>query len=169
MSNNLIDNIFDYNSYRYVPEELKVEWKNLYNLYRGEYYKKQHEIYNIYPQTRIDLYNEELDKLKHIENLYINFNCISNNIQPKYNSDIEYSERVKQSLKKSVEKMNTFVQIKKSIVLNKINEKDVPIRENVENFEQCNDMEQVSNNKIPIIITLLIVLILFFLSLHYDK
>ena len=28
----LIDNIFDYDSYRYVPNELKAEWKTLYNL-----------------------------------------------------------------------------------------------------------------------------------------
>ena len=46
MSNNLIDNIFDYNSYRYVPESLKSEWKTLYNLYSGDYFNKQHKIYN---------------------------------------------------------------------------------------------------------------------------
>ena len=90
-------------------------------------------------------------------------------MQPKYNSDIEYSERVKQSLKKSVEKMNTFVQIKKSLVLDKINKKKIPVREEIENFDQCNDMDNVSNNKIPIIITLFVVLIIFFLSLHFDK
>ena len=24
----LIDNVFDYDSYRYIPNELKAEWKN---------------------------------------------------------------------------------------------------------------------------------------------
>ena len=47
MSKKLIDNIFDYDSYRYVPQELKAEWKTLYNLYIGNYFKKQHEIWNL--------------------------------------------------------------------------------------------------------------------------
>ena len=38
MSEKLIDNIFDYKSYRYIPENLKAEWKNLYNLYSGDYF-----------------------------------------------------------------------------------------------------------------------------------
>ena len=33
MPEKLIDNIFTYDSYRYVPENLKLEWKTLYNYY----------------------------------------------------------------------------------------------------------------------------------------
>ena len=160
MSNNLIDNIFDYNSYRYVPEELKVEWKNLYNLNRGDYFKKQHEIYSIYPQTRIDLYNEELDKLNHIENLYINFNCNLDKMQPKYNSDIEHSKQIKKSLEKSINKMNEFICNKKSILEEKFYKNNIPRNEIIiENFK--NDKKEY--DYIPIYITLIMIFLLFYL------
>ena len=100
MSNNLIDNIFDYDSYRYVSEPLKTEWKSLYNLYSGDYFNKQHKIYSIYPQNRIDFYNEELERLNRIEKIYRKFNCTLDSLQPKYNSDLEYSKNIKRSLKK---------------------------------------------------------------------
>ena len=169
MSNNLIDNIFDYNSYRYVPESLKLEWKTLYNLYSGDYFNKQHKIYSIYPQNRIDFYNEELTRLNRIEKLYLKFNCSLSKLQPKYNSDIEYSENIKISLKKSVEIMNTFVQNKKNLVLNKFKEKKISKKDNVEEFKQCYSLDDASNNKAPIIITLFIILLVFYLSLYYEE
>lgn len=169
MSDSLIDNIFDYNSYRYVPESLKSEWKTLYNLYLGDYFNKQHKIYNIQPQNRIDLYNEELTRLNQIENLYIKFQCNFMKLQPKYNSDIEYSENIKSSLKKSIEKMHTFIQYKKNLVLEKINKKNIPKNVEVEDFNQCYDLDDASNNKIPIMITLFIILIVSYLSLYYEE
>ena len=169
MSNNLIDNIFYYNSYRYVPESLKSEWKTLYNLYSGDYFNKQHKIYNIYPQNRIDFYNEELTRLNRIEKLYIKFNCSLDKLQPKYNSDIEYSENIKLSLKKSVEIMHTFIQNKKKIILNKFKNKNIPKLDNIESFNQCYDLTDASNNKVPIIITLFIILLIFYLSLYYEE
>ena len=57
MSKKLIDNIFTYDSYRYVPEDLKLEWKTLYNYYSTKYFDKQHKIYSIFPQNRIDFYS----------------------------------------------------------------------------------------------------------------
>ena len=100
----LIDNVFDYDSYRYIPNELKAEWKTLYNLYIGNYFNKQHEIYKIYPQNRIDFYNEEILRLNRLENLCNNFIKKVENIKPKYNKDVEYSNFIKDSLKNSINK-----------------------------------------------------------------
>ena len=169
MSNSLIDNIFNYKSYRYVPEQLKSEWKTLYNLYSSDYFNKQHKIYNIYPQNRIDIYNEELTRLNEIEKLYIKFNCALDRLQPKYNSDIEYSENIKDSLTKSIEKMHAFVQNRKKILLDRFEKKNIPKQEDVEQFNQCYDLDTASNNKVPIIISLFVILLIFYLSLYYEE
>lgn len=169
MSNNLIDNIFDYNSYRYVPESLKSEWKTLYNLYIGDYFNKQHKIYNIYPNNRIDFYNEELSRLNEIEKLYIKFNCSLDKLQPKYNSDVEYSNKIRSSLKLSIEKMHTFVQNKKKLLLGKFKKNNIPKKTKFEQFNQCYDLGEASNNKVPIILTLFIVLVVLYLSLYYEE
>jgi hypothetical protein len=168
MSNNLIDNIFDYDSYRYVSEPLKTEWKSLYNLYSGDYFNKQHKIYSIYPQNRIDFYNEELERLNRIEKIYRKFNCTLDSLQPKYNSDLEYSKNIKRSLKKSVSIIHTFVQNKKNLVLQKFEKNNIPKIKDVEEFNQCYDLDDASNNKIPIIITLFLILLIFYISLYYE-
>ena len=65
----MIDSIFDYKNYRYVPIELRMEWKTLYNLYKGGYFIKQHKLFKIFPQNRIDYYNEELLRLNRVEKM----------------------------------------------------------------------------------------------------
>ena len=105
----MIDNVFNYKNYRYVPIDLRMEWKTLYNLYSGDYFNTQHKLFNIFPQNRIDYYNEELLRLNRVENLAIKFKNNLKNIQPKYNSDIEHSKEIKKSLEKSVDKMLDFI------------------------------------------------------------
>lgn len=156
----MIDNIFDYKNYRYVPIELRMEWKALYNLYRGDFFNTQHKLYNIFPQNRIDYYNEELSRLNQVEKLAIKFKNNLKNIQPKYNSDIEHSKEIKKSLEKSIDKMLDFLCNKKTILENKFNKNNIPKKEPIiENFS--NDNKEY--DYVPIYITLIMVFLLFYL------
>ena len=156
----MIDSIFDYKNYRYVPIELRMEWKTLYNLYKGNYFNKQHELFKIFPQNRIDYYNEELLRLNQIEKLVNKFENSIIKIQPKYNSDIEHSNQIKKSLEKSISKMKEFINNKKSILENKFNKKNIPRNEIIiENFK--NDKKEY--DYIPIYITLIMIFLLFYL------
>lgn len=156
----MIDSIFDYKNYRYVPIELRMEWKTLYNLYKGNYFIKQHELFKIFPQNRIDFYNEELLRLNRVEKMIKKFENSIKKIQPKYNSDIEHSKQIKKSLEKSIKKMNEFILNKKSILEEKFNKKNIPRNEII--------IENFKNNKkeydyVPIYITLIMIFLLFYL------
>ena len=156
----MIDSIFDYKNYRYVPIELRMEWKTLYNLYKGNYFNKQHELYKIFPQNRIDYYNEELFRLNQIDKLIKKFKNNLNKIQPKYNSDIEHSKQIKKSLEKSINKMNEFICNKKLILEEKFYKNNIPRNEIIiENFK--NDKKEY--DYIPIYITLIMIFLLFYL------
>ena len=168
MSQKLIDNIFDYDSYRYVPQELKSEWKTLYNLYIGKYFEKQHEIYKIYPQNRIDFYNEENLRLDRIKNLCETFSDKVENLQPKYNSDVEYSNEIKKNLKKSINKILKFINNKKTIVSNKMETKQIPNIQDEEHFSQCYDLDKASSNKAPIIISIILILVIFYVTFYIE-
>ena len=156
----MIDSIFDYKNYRYVPIELRMEWKTLYNLYKGNYFIKQHELFKIFPQNRIDFYNEELLRLNRVEKMIKKFENSIKKIQPKYNSDIEHSKQTKKSLEKSIKKMNEFILNKKSILEEKFNKKNIPRNEIIiENF--TNDKKEY--DYVPIYITLIMIFLLFYL------
>ena len=156
----MIDSIFDYKNYRYVPIELRMEWITLYNLYKGGYFIKQHKLFKIFPQNRIDYYNEELLRLNRVEKMVKKFENNIKNIQPKYNSDIEHSKQIKKSLEKSIKKMNEFILNKKSILEEKFNKKNIPRNEIIiENF--TNDKKEY--DYVPIYITLIMIFLLFYL------
>ena len=156
----MIDSIFDYKNYRYVPIELRMEWKTLYNLYKGGYFIRQHKLFKIFPQNRIDYYNEELLRLNHIEKLVKKFENNIKNIQPKYNSDIKYSKQIKKSLEKSVKKMKEFINNKRTILEDKFNKQNIPRNEiMIENFTN----EKKEYDYVPIYITLLMIFLLFYL------
>ena len=157
----MIDNVFDYKNYRYVPINLRMEWKTLYNLYSGDYFNTQHKLFNIFPQNRIDYYNEELSRLNRVENLAIKFKNNLKNIQPKYNSDIEHSKEIKNSLEKSIDKMLDFIFNKKTILEKKINKNKIPKKKEfiIEKF--TNDKKEY--DYVPIYITLIMVFLLFYL------
>ena len=164
----LIDNIFDYDSYRYVPNELKAEWKTLYNLYLGNYFKKQHEIYKIHPQNRIDFYNEEILRINRIENLCNNFFKKVESIQPKYNNDVEYSNKIKDSLKNSVNKITLFLNNKKNLLNKKVEINEIPLKKIIENYNDCYDMDKVTKNKVSIIITLILIIVIFYFTFYVE-
>tara|TARA_Y200000002_G_scaffold359018_1_gene342962 strand:+ start:466 stop:945 length:480 start_codon:yes stop_codon:yes gene_type:complete len=157
----MIDNVFDYKNYRYVPIDLRMEWKTLYNLYSGDYFNIQHKLFNIFPQNRIDYYNEELSRLNRVENLAIKFKNNLKNIQPKYNSDIEHSKEIKKSLEKSIDKMLDFIFNKKTILEKKINKNNIPKKKEfiIEKFTD----DKKEYDYVPIYITLIMVFLLFYL------
>lgn len=157
----MIDNVFDYKNYRYVPINLRMEWKTLYNLYSGDYFNTQHKLFNIFPQNRIDYYNEELSRLNRVENLAIKFKNNLKNIQPKYNSDIEHSKEIKNSLEKSIDKMLDFIFNKKTILEKKINKNNIPKKKEYILEKFTNDKKEY--DYVPIYITLIMVFLLFYL------
>ena len=157
----MIDNVFDYKNYRYVPINLRMEWKTLYNLYSGDYFNTQHKLFNIFPQNRIDYYNEELSRLNRVENLAIKFKNNLKNIQPKYNSDIEHSKEIKNSLEKSIDKMLDFIFNKKTILEKKINKNNIPKKKEFILEKFTNDKKEY--DYVPIYITLIMVFLLFYL------
>ncbi len=168
MSKKLIDNIFDYDAYRYVPQDLKAEWKTLYNLYIGNYFKKQHEIYKIYPQNRIDFYNEEILRLERIDIMCNNFLNKIKNLQPKYNSDIEYSDKMKESLEKSINKLKLFLKNKNDLVNRKVDVNSIPRINDTEHFNQCYDLDSASNNKFPILISIILIILIFYITFYVE-
>ena len=164
----LIDNIFDYDSYRYVPNQLKAEWKTLYNLYIGNYFNRQHEIYKIYPQNRIDFYNEEILRINTLENLCNKFFNKLESLQPKYNNDVEYSNKIKDSLKNSIKKIKLFLDNKKNLINKKVEINEIPIKKSIEYFNDCYNMDSVSRNKVSIVITLILIIVIFYITFYVE-
>ena len=112
----LIDNIFDYETIRYVPIFYQNEWKSLYNSYKTNYFKEQNKIFNIYCTKKYDNKLNEYNKLKYMKKLNIKLLNYFYNLQPKYNSDIDYSDRVKRKLLYSINKISKFVDSKLKIL-----------------------------------------------------
>lgn len=164
----LIDNVFDYDSYRYIPNELKAEWKTLYNLYIGNYFVKQHEIYKIYPQNRIDYYNEEILRINRLENICNNFLKKVESLKPKYNNDVEYSNKIKDSLKNSINKITLFLNNKKNLINKKVEVNDIPIKKTVEHYNECYDMDSITKSKVSIIITLILIIVIFYFTFYVE-
>ena len=163
MPEKLIDNIFTYDSYRYVPENLKLEWKTLYNYYSVDYFNKQHKIYEIYPQNRIDIYNEEVTRLNRVIDMTINFKERIKTLQPKYNIDINYSNRMKSELSSSVDKMLEFLNIKLNLINKITDSNNISLTSIKENYE--NDKEDLSDNKTNLFLVIILIYILFILLL----
>ena len=155
----MIDSIFDYKNYRYVPMDLRLEWKSLYNLYKGDYFNTQHKLFKIFPQNRIDYYNEELLRLDRVKELASKFKNSLIKIQPKYNSDIEHSNEIKNSLENSINKMLEFINNRKSRLEYKFKKNDIPVKTIIETFENSKKEYEY----IPVYITLIMVFLLFYL------
>ena len=165
MSKKLIDNVFTYDSYRYVPEELKLEWKTLYNYYSVDYFNKQHKIHKIYPQYRIDVYNEELFRVNRLLDICYKFKDKIKNIQPKYNIDIDYSKRMQKELTDSNDKIIEFLTNKVSKTNKIVKKNKIPLTHTRETFENY-DTKKVSQNKYLLIIIIVLIYILFILLLN---
>ena len=163
--NDKIDGIFEYKSYRYVPYNLRNEWKTFYNFTGKSFYNKLHSQYNLFPYINIDIYNEELGRIDNLNKLCYNFKNQVDNLKPKNNDDIAYSEIIKDSLLTSINEINTFLKVKKKFLMKQINNNKVPLKENnIEHFnnQTCNSIDTVSDRK-PLIIFSLIFIILFYL------
>lgn len=164
--NNKIDGVFEYKSYRYIPYNLRNEWKTMYNLISKKFYKEMNEKYKLFPYKQIDFYNEELRRYNEIQKLSKDFAEKVKDLKPMYNSDIEYSEDIKNSLLVSLSEIDKFININKSILLKKVIDREVPIKNDhsIEHFEQqCNnDLDTISNRK-PIIFLSILFIIIFYI------
>ena len=165
MSKKLIDNIFTYDSYRYVPEDLKLEWKTLYNYYSTKYFDKQHKIFSIFPQNRIDFYNEEILRIDRLLNICNKFKENIKNLQPKYNIDINYSERIKNELNESISKIEEFLNIKNMNVNKNVSDSKIPLRRIKENYDGYQEKE-LTENKYFLLCVIVLIYILFILLLN---
>lgn len=130
----LIDNIFDYETIRYVPIFYQNEWKSLYNSYKTNYFKEQNKIFNIYCTKKYDNKLNEYNKLKYMKKLNIKLLNYFYNLQPKYNSDIDYSDRVKRKLLYSINKISKFVDSKLKILTLKNKRKKKKNKKIIETF-----------------------------------
>ena len=130
----LIDNIFDYETIRYVPIFYQNEWKSLYNSYKTNYFREQNKIFNIYCTKKYDNKLNEYNKLKYMKKLNIKLLNYFYNLQPKYNSDIDYSDRVKRKLLYSINKISKFVDSKLKILTLKNKRKKKKNKKIIETF-----------------------------------
>ena len=161
----LIDNVFDYDIVRYVPVIIQNEWKNLYNLYKGDFFNRQKKIYNIYCSNQNDYKNHEINKLNYMSKLINKFKFKILNLQPKYNTDIDYSRKVKKKLLISIAKISKFLKYKKIIYKNKL--KYLKAKKNnkfIEKFTKDTNKSLSFNNKN--IYLLLIFIILCYLLIN---
>jgi len=164
-----IDSIFEEKYYRYIPYNLRNEWKTTYNLYGKNFYKNMHLKNNLFPVYRIDYYNEELFRLNNLSKLCNKFKENIKNIKYKYESDKEYSEKLQKSILNSLDKIDKFVKVNKNLLNKKININKIPIkRKNIEHFDnnKCNDLDKLSNRKLTIIISLVIIILFFYISFN---
>ena len=120
----------------------------------------------LFPYINIDIYNEELNRVINLDNLCNDFRSKIKNIQPKNKTDLNYSQEIKNSLGRSIDKIQNFLNIKKNLLLKQIEKKKVPLKENtIEHFEDrsCNNIEEVSNIKFLISFSLLFIILFYLL------
>lgn len=150
----MMDNVFEVKYYRYVPESIKTQWRTISNNYEAKYWEKMHENNEIFPQIRIDLYNEEKRRLLNLRKEIINFkdNTIPN-IRSLYSNETEYLSNTKKSLNNSSAKILNFLNEKLNRLDNIMQKKKVPL---IENFVNTNNKEYL------IIILIVLMFIIYF-------
>ena len=160
-----IDGVFEYKSYRYIPYNLRNEWKTLYNIYSKKFYKNMHTRSHLFAQIRIDYYNEELLRFNMLEEICNDFEPKVQNLKSKYNNEKEYSENIKKSILKSLKNIKDFIKVNKKIINKKIHVNNIPLKKNIEHYNnsKCYDLDDVSSNKPILIISLLIIILVFYL------
>jgi hypothetical protein len=110
----LIDNIFDYDTYEYVNNRLKKEWNIMYNKYDKKYYEKQQLLCKKNNKEKLISLNSMINLCK------LNIKYV-NNLLPKTNLNLEYTENVKRKLLISFEKIIKFCEIKIKLIYSKFN------------------------------------------------
>ena len=150
----MMDNIFEVKYYRYVPESIKTQWRTISNNYEAKYWEKMHENNEIFPQIRIDLYNEEKRRLLNLKKEIIHFkdNTIPN-IKSLYSNETEYVNETKKSLNNSSIRILNFLNKKLNRLDNIMQKKKVPL---IENFVNTNNKEYL------IVILIVLMFIIYF-------
>jgi hypothetical protein len=161
-----IDGVFEYKSYRYIPYNLRNEWKTLYNIYSRKFYKNMHNRNHLFAQIRIDYYNEELLRFNMLEEICNKFEPKVINLKSKYINEKEYSENIKKSILNSLRDIKRFIKINKNLINNKIHVNDIPLKNNIEHYNdsKCHNLDAMTSQKTILIISLLLIIITFYLT-----
>jgi len=161
-----IDGVFEYKSYRYIPYNLRNEWKTLYNFYGTNFYKNMHKRNHLFAQIRIDYYNEELTRFNILEEICNKFEPKVINLKSKYKNEKEYSENIKKSILNSLKDIKNFIKVNKNIINKKIHINDIPLKNNIEYYHnsKCYDLDDISSQKSVLIISLLLIILAFYLT-----
>ena len=64
--------------------------------------------------------------------------------------------------------MNLFLNNKKNLVNKKVKVNDIPLKEEIEHFNQCYDLDSASNNKIPIIVSIILIIVMFYVTFYVE-
>ena len=165
-----IDGIFDCVSYRYIPYELKSEWKTLINYYKSNYFENKIKLNSLFDQIKIDIYNEELNRLNNIEIICNNFNKKIKNIHTKYECEKKYGDYIQKNLHSNVNEIKKFINIKKQKLYQKIKENNIlNDKINYKIIESFNDNNKKEiNKKCSIIIILMILLLTIYSKSIYN-
>ena len=153
---NLIDNVFDYETIRYVPVIIQNEWKNLYNLYKGNFFDRQNKIYNIYCSIKNDYKNDEINKINYLLSLINKYSYEVQNLQPKLSNDIDYAERVKKKLLVSISKIYKFLKYKEKIFNQKNYKKSIKNSKVIEKFLNKGKKVKLKEKNILIVLVFIV-------------
>lgn len=154
----LIDSVFYPLYYRYVPFELRSEWHKVYINYATEYYENMKRN-QISPQIKIDFLNEERNSLSLLDLKNNKFKKNIPRIIPMFDSDKEYTEKVKKSLTESTEKISRFINSRQKELNLKFKKNSIPIRNSIEHFN--NDKISNTNSYMYLIFFILLIFILY--------
>jgi len=167
--NTKIDGVFEYKSYRYIPYNLRNEWKTLYNIYSKNFYNNMHKRNKLFSQMRVDFYNEELSRLDMLDKMCNNFELKVINLKGKYENEKKYSEDIKKSIINSLKDIKNFIKINKNIVNEKFDINDIPLKNNIEYFDNsCHNLDRISDKKTIIVLSLFITILIFYLTFESE-
>lgn len=160
-----IDTIFKSNSYRYIPVDLRNEWRDLYNYNTCGYYDTMIKGYYHNPVAQIDVYNEKYDRINRVLAMIEKFEYKLKTVQPLYNSDKKYNKKIKNELLNSMLSMKTYLNNMLYDVTETMGENDVPVRtaEPVEFVEHYQNDTQSKKKKTPVLIILFMIFMCYLL------
>jgi len=161
-----IDKIFNSMSYRYVPIDIRKEWITLGEYYSQDYYNNMRKANYYNPQIKIDLYNEEQERLQNALNRVISFEGKIKDINGLTNGDNKYNKEMKDELSKSLKLMKQFIKSKQNILNGKLNKEDIPTKQKItETFKNAKNIINIEKKNInPLIISIIIVALFFLMT-----
>ena len=160
-----IDTIFKSNSYRYIPVDLRNEWRDLYNYNTCGYYDTMIKGYYHNPVAQIDVYNEKHDRINRVLAMIEKFEYKLKTVQPLYKSDKKYNNKIKKELLNSMLSMKIYLQNMLDGVTVTMEENDVPTRTttSINLIEPYNSVGNKKKKKTPVLIIVFMIVMCYLL------